>query len=93
MGMDCSEVDMINIVSFTTRMVKLAEYRKQLHAYLLEKASRGDARGIEQQLHENDHHQKRYLDYHGHHHDAFSGCAHRLRLQGQAVIPPSRRPN
>lgn len=37
MGMDCSAFDMANIVQFTTRMVKLAEYRKQLHAYLLEK--------------------------------------------------------
>jgi len=37
MGMDTSAFDMGNIVAFTTRMVKLAEYRKQLHAYLLEK--------------------------------------------------------
>lgn len=37
MGMNCSEIDMRNIMSFTTRMVKLAEYRKQLHEYLQEK--------------------------------------------------------
>ncbi|KAM3575209.1 hypothetical protein VYU27_002904 [Nannochloropsis oceanica] len=37
MGMDTSAFDMGNIVAFTTRMVKLAEYRKHLHAYLLEK--------------------------------------------------------
>jgi nucleolar protein 56 len=39
MGMDCSPVDMINIVNFTTRMVKLAEFRKQLGMYLTEKMS------------------------------------------------------
>lgn len=39
MGMDCSDIDMVNIVAFTTRMVKLAEYRRQLHSYLLEKMS------------------------------------------------------
>jgi len=37
MGMDCSSVDMVNIVNFTQRMVKLAEYRKQLESYLTEK--------------------------------------------------------
>jgi nucleolar protein 56 len=37
MGMDCSPVDMINICNFTTRMVKLAEYRKQLSLYLTDK--------------------------------------------------------
>ena len=37
MGMDCSGVDMINIVNFTERMVKLAEYRKQLGMYLTDK--------------------------------------------------------
>jgi nucleolar protein 56 len=37
MGMDCSSVDMINIVNFTERMVKLAEYRKQLSLYLEDK--------------------------------------------------------
>jgi nucleolar protein 56 len=37
MGMDCSATDMINIVNFTSRMVRLAEYRKQLSAYLSDK--------------------------------------------------------
>jgi nucleolar protein 56 len=37
MGMDCSSFDMINIVNFTQRMVKLAEYRKELSLYLSEK--------------------------------------------------------
>jgi hypothetical protein len=37
MGMDCSETDMLNIMSFTSRMVKLAEYRVQLHGYLVDK--------------------------------------------------------
>jgi nucleolar protein 56 len=37
MGMACSAVDMINIVNFTQRMVKLAEYRKQLAIYLSDK--------------------------------------------------------
>ena len=37
MGMDCSAVDMINIVNFTQRMVKLAEFRKQLALYLTDK--------------------------------------------------------
>lgn len=37
MGMDCSAVDMVNIVNFTQRMVKLAEFRKQLSLYLTEK--------------------------------------------------------
>jgi len=39
MGMDCSAVDMVNIVNFTTRMVKLAEYRRQLSGYLSDKMS------------------------------------------------------
>jgi nucleolar protein 56 len=39
MGMDCSAVDMVNIINFTQRMVKLAEYRKQLASYLTEKMS------------------------------------------------------
>ena len=39
MGMDCSEVDMMNIVNFTTRMVNLAEFRKQLSLYLTDKMS------------------------------------------------------
>lgn len=37
MGMDCSKIDMQNIISFTARMVKLAEYRNQLHTYLIDK--------------------------------------------------------
>jgi len=39
MGMACSDLDMMNIVNFTTRMVKLAEYRQQLSLYLTEKMS------------------------------------------------------
>jgi nucleolar protein 56 len=39
MGMDCSDVDMLNIVNFTTRMVNLAEFRKQLSLYLTDKMS------------------------------------------------------
>jgi nucleolar protein 56 len=39
MGVDCSSVDMLNIVNFTQRMVKLAEYRKNLALYLTEKMS------------------------------------------------------
>jgi len=39
MGMDCSPIDMLNIVNFTQRMVKLAEYRQQLSLYLTEKMS------------------------------------------------------
>eukprot|EP00934_Nitzschia_sp_Nitz4_P008817 Nitzschia sp. Nitz4//scaffold46_size129759//28600//30268//NITZ4_003489-RA/size129759-snap-gene-0.5-mRNA-1//1//CDS//3329552559//8807//frame0 len=37
MGMDCSAVDMVNIVNFTQRMVKLAEFRKNLSMYLTDK--------------------------------------------------------
>ena len=39
MGMDCSDIDMMNIVNFTSCMVKLAEYRKQLSLYLTDKMS------------------------------------------------------
>ena len=39
MGMDCSAVDMVNIVNFTQRMIKMAEYRKQLAIYLSDKMS------------------------------------------------------
>lgn len=39
MGMDCSAVDMLNIINFTQRMVKLAEFRKNLSNYLTEKMS------------------------------------------------------
>jgi len=35
MGMDCSSIDMSNIMSFTKRMVKLAEYRLQVKNALL----------------------------------------------------------
>lgn len=37
MGMDASPVDMTNIVTFSERMVKLAEYRRDLYAYLVDK--------------------------------------------------------
>merc|ERR1719198_1407641 len=37
MGMDCSAGDMANVMAFTERMVKLAEYRVQLHRYLVDK--------------------------------------------------------
>lgn len=37
MGTDISEVDVINIDRFAVRVVKLAEYRKQLHEYLISK--------------------------------------------------------
>ena len=37
MGMDCSPIDMINIINFTQRMIKMAEYRKQLQYYLSDK--------------------------------------------------------
>jgi nucleolar protein 56 len=37
MGVDCSSIDMLNIVNFTQRMVKLAEYRKKLAIYLMDK--------------------------------------------------------
>ncbi|CAI5732937.1 unnamed protein product [Peronospora destructor] len=39
MGMDMSEIDMINVDNFTTRLVKLAEYRRQLNDYLVLKMS------------------------------------------------------
>jgi len=37
MGVDCSAVDMINIINFTQRMVKLAEFRKKLAIYMTDK--------------------------------------------------------
>jgi nucleolar protein 56 len=37
MGSDISEVDLINISNFAERVVKLAEYRKSLRRYLVEK--------------------------------------------------------
>jgi len=39
MGMDCSAIDMVNIVNFTQRMIKMAEFRKQLAFYLSDKMS------------------------------------------------------
>ena len=37
MGSDINEVDLINISAFAERVVKLAEYRKSLRRYLVEK--------------------------------------------------------
>jgi len=37
MGMDISPIDLINIESFSTRVIGLVEYRKKLHAYLQSK--------------------------------------------------------
>ena len=37
MGSDISEIDLINISNFAERVVKLAEYRKSLRRYLVEK--------------------------------------------------------
>jgi nucleolar protein 56 len=37
MGMECSSIDMLNIINFTQRMIKMAEYRKQLQFYLSDK--------------------------------------------------------
>jgi len=37
MGMDISDIDLINIESFAARVIGLAEYRKKLHTYLLAK--------------------------------------------------------
>ncbi|KAK9458018.1 hypothetical protein V1511DRAFT_491492 [Dipodascopsis uninucleata] len=37
MGQDLSEQDMGNIVTFAEKSINLADYRKQLHGYLLEK--------------------------------------------------------
>lgn len=37
MGTDCSEIDMLNIVSFASRVAALTEYRKSLHTYLVNK--------------------------------------------------------
>lgn len=37
MGSDINEVDLINISAFAERVVKLAEYRKSLRRYLIEK--------------------------------------------------------
>ena len=37
MGTEIGELDMINIENFADRVVQLAEYRKNMHAYLVEK--------------------------------------------------------
>ena len=37
MGQDISPIDLINIETFARRVIALAEYRAQLHLYLLEK--------------------------------------------------------
>lgn len=37
MGADYSEVDMMNVVSYATRVQSLAEYRHKLHLYLMER--------------------------------------------------------
>lgn len=37
MGQDISPIDLLNIESFAKRVISLAEYRHQLHAYLLSK--------------------------------------------------------
>merc|ERR1712093_86236 len=40
MGVDISELDMHNIITFTERVIALAEYRKSLHNYLSSKMSK-----------------------------------------------------
>jgi nucleolar protein 56 len=37
MGTEISDVDMLNIDNFATRVVQLAQYRKNMHRYLIEK--------------------------------------------------------
>lgn len=37
MGMDISPIDLINIERFATRVIELAQYRKQLSEYLSDK--------------------------------------------------------
>ena len=37
MGQDISEIDMDNVVDFALRVVKMSDYRKRLHSYLVEK--------------------------------------------------------
>lgn len=39
MGMDCSEIDMLNLSQFADRVVALARYRRDLQVYLREKMS------------------------------------------------------
>lgn len=38
-GMDISAIDLINIESFSSRVVSLSEYRQSLHTYLRSKMS------------------------------------------------------
>lgn len=37
MGQDISEMDMENVVTFAEKVTKLADFRRELHAYLVEK--------------------------------------------------------
>lgn len=37
MGQDISEVDMENVTTFAGKVVKLADFRRELHTYLIEK--------------------------------------------------------
>ncbi len=37
MGQDISDIDLINIQTFARRVISLAEYRHQLHGYLMDK--------------------------------------------------------
>lgn len=37
MGQDISPIDLINIETFADRVIKLSEYRRNLHNYLLER--------------------------------------------------------
>ena len=39
MGMECLPADMINVINFTQRMVRLADFKKKLTFYLTEKMS------------------------------------------------------
>lgn len=39
LGMDISAIDLINIESFSSRVVSLSEYRQSLHTYLRSKMS------------------------------------------------------
>ena len=39
LGMDISPIDLINIESFSARVINLADYRKKLHTYLVSKMS------------------------------------------------------
>jgi len=39
MGQDISEIDMLNICNFAEKVVSLADYRKTLHGYLVDKMS------------------------------------------------------